>query len=76
MKLVVLFKKSMGYPLKISDYQRRKQERVEFYNKYVYKNKLRVCGCCNGSGYYDNTDKWGKVPKCGNCRGTGKQRER
>jgi len=56
--------------LKISDYHRRKQERKEYYLKYVYKYRLRPCIACNGTGYYDNIGS----PKCGCCNGTGKER--
>lgn len=59
----------------ISDYHKRKQQRTEHYLKYVYKNKMKKCGACNGSGYYDTTIR-GKVPKCGSCNGTGKERVR
>lgn len=48
----------------------RKEERTEYYKKYVYKWKLRPCTACNGSGHYDS---WG-APPCGACEGTGKER--
>lgn len=51
------------------DYQKRKQERKEHYLKYVYKNKLRECTACSGSGFY-------RGGSCGCCDGTGKERER
>lgn len=31
------------------------------------KCKIKVCGSCSGSGYYDNTGS----PKCGACGGLG-----
>lgn len=31
------------------------------------------CIACNGSGYYDNNIN-GKIPKCGSCKGTGKEK--
>ena len=33
------------------------------------KKKL-ICGACNGTGYYDNTDS----PKCSSCEGLGVER--
>ncbi len=56
-------------------WRERKDERTEHFFKYIYKNKLEVCGACNGSGYYDNCID-GVIPKCGCCNGTGKTRER
>jgi hypothetical protein len=35
--------------------------------------KERPCGCCGGSGWYDNIIN-GKQPKCGCCKGTGKEK--
>ena len=56
----------------LDDYRKRKQERTEYYQKYKYKNKLKTCTACNGSGYYDHNGS----PPCGACDGTGKERER
>lgn len=33
--------------------------------------KTLKCYACAGSGYYDNTDKYGRVPRCSSCNGTG-----
>jgi len=33
-------------------------------------SKLKKCGACSGSGYYDNTGS----PKCGACHGLGVER--
>jgi len=30
------------------------------------------CCACNGSGWYDNLDRYGRHIKCGACKGTGK----
>jgi len=35
-------------------------------------SKLKKCGACNGSGYYDNTGS----PKCGACNGLGIERKK
>lgn len=59
----------------LSDYHKRKQQRKEHYLNYIHGNKMKPCGACNGSGYYDTTIK-GKVPKCGACNGTGKESKR
>lgn len=55
--------------MELSDYHKRKKERKEYYLKYVYKNKLKECTACSGSGHYCGD-------KCGWCKGTGKERER
>ena len=49
----------------------RKQARIEYFERFVKGWKLRECGACAGSGYYD-----GGRPgtKCGACSGTGKER--
>lgn len=60
----------------MSDYHERKKHRTEHFFKYVHGNKLVSCGACNGSGYYDNTDRHGRTPKCSSCNGTGKERQR
>ena len=45
------------------------QERKEVRRKELgWKEKL--CGACNGSGYYDHNGS----PKCGACNGTGKEK--
>lgn len=54
-------------------YQRRKQARKEWYDKYVKGWKLEKCGACNGSGRYDHCIK-GRIPRCGCCGGSGKLR--
>ena len=56
------------------DYQARKAERKAHYDKFVKGWKQIPCGACNGSGWYDNTDRHGRQPKCGACEGTGKER--
>jgi len=55
----------------MDNYYERKQERKEYYEKYVYKKKLVICIACNGSGHYDHNGS----PKCSACNGTGKVRE-
>ena len=60
----------------MSSFEERKAQRKEHFDKFVYKKKLVKCGACNGSGYYDNTDRHGNSIKCGCCNGTGKERER
>jgi len=57
------------------DFRERKAARTEYYFKYIYKKKLVTCTACNGSGYYDNTDRYGRTPRCSSCEGTGKERE-
>lgn len=54
----------------MSEYRQRKQQRIEYYRKYVFGWKLRKCTACNGSGYYDHNGS----PKCSSCNGTGKER--
>ena len=51
------------------EYVERKKLRKEYYEKYIHGNKLKPCGACNGSGYYDHNGS----PKCGSCNGTGKE---
>lgn len=58
------------------DFQERKKLRTEWFFKYAFKNKMKVCVACSGSGYYDSTNKWGRVPKCYSCSGTGKVHSR
>jgi len=53
-------------------FHERKLKRTEHYNKYVKGVKEEPCGACNGSGYYDDDGS----PKCGLCKGTGKQKIR
>jgi len=55
------------------NFNERKQKRKEYYEKYVKGWKLRPCTACAGSGYYD-TSIGGRIPKCGSCEGTGKER--
>ena len=33
----------------------------------------KICTACNGSGWYDNCDKYGKSIPCGACDGTGRE---
>lgn len=54
----------------IMNFHERKQARKEYYEKWIKGWKLRPCGACNGSGYYDHNDN----PECGACDGTGKER--
>jgi RecJ-like exonuclease len=54
----------------MDDYQSRKAARKAHYEKYVKGWKKVPCSACNGSGRYDDTGS----PKCGACRGTGKER--
>lgn len=51
------------------DFKQRKQKRIEHFEKNVKGWKQRPCLACNGSGYYDHNGS----PKCGSCRGTGKE---
>lgn len=55
------------------DYYERKRLRTEWYKKYIFGNKLKVCTSCNGTGWWDGTFN-GKQPKCTNCQGSGKTR--
>ena len=50
-------------------FRERKQRRAEYYEQHIKGKKQSICGCCNGSGYYDHSGS----PKCGNCNGTGKE---
>lgn len=52
------------------NFKERKEQRKQYYEKYVKGWKLCDCSACNGSGYYDNTGS----PPCGACNGTGKER--
>lgn len=56
-------------------YDRKKYKELKrlYYEKYIHGNKLVKCTACNGSGYYDTTIR-GRVPKCGSCEGTGKEK--
>ena len=47
----------------------RKAQRTEFFQKYLYQNKLKECTACSGYSYYCGHP-------CGSCEGTGKERER
>lgn len=53
----------------MTTFKERKIWRTEYYNKFIKGWKLRPCGACNGSGYYDNDGS----PECGACGGTGKE---
>lgn len=55
------------------NFQERKKLRVEHFEKFVKGWKEVPCIACNGSGYYDNNIN-GKIPKCGSCKGTGKEK--
>lgn len=48
-------------------WQERKNARIEYFKKYIWKWKLRPCVARNGSGRYDNNGS----PPCGACNGTG-----
>lgn len=52
------------------NFHKRKEERRKQYEKYEFGWRLRNCGACNGSGYYDHNGS----PPCGACEGTGKER--
>lgn len=54
----------------MSDYRERKQQRKDYYEKYVKGRKLKTCTACSGSGRFDHNGS----PKCGACDGTGKVR--
>ena len=56
------------------DFKSRKAARTAYYKRFIEGWKLIPCSACNGSGWYDNTDKHGRQPKCGCCEGTGKER--
>lgn len=58
----------------LSPYLTRKLHRVANYHNNVHGWILVDCVACAGSGYYDDTDKWGNTPKCSSCGGTGKER--
>lgn len=57
-------------PDPISQFHKDKNERKEYFLKFIYGWKEIPCGACDGSGYYDNTNS----PKCGACDGTGKEK--
>lgn len=50
-----------------------KKSRTDYYFKYIYKWKQTKCGACNGSGWYDRSDKYGNAIPCECCEGTGKE---
>ena len=50
-------------------YKERKAERKKWYEKHKFGWRLRKCGACNGSGYYDHNGS----PPCGACEGSGKE---
>lgn len=54
----------------MSNFHERKQQRREWFERFVKGWKLRDCVACNGSGYYDNNGS----PRCSGCDGTGKER--
>jgi DnaJ-class molecular chaperone len=51
------------------NFRERKQERTEYFMRYIFGWKIRNCGACSGSGRYDHDGS----PKCGACEGTGKE---
>lgn len=51
-------------------FHERKAVRTEHYFKYVHRWRLRECGACSGSGYYDDDGS----PPCDCCDGTGRER--
>lgn len=53
-------------------FDKRKEQRAALFFKYVFGWKLRNCGACSGSGYYDHNGS----PPCGACGGSGKERYR
>jgi len=50
------------------------KEDVFSVKEYILNTEIveERCCACNGSGWYDNLDRWGRHIKCGACRGTGK----
>lgn len=52
------------------DFNQRKAERKEYYEKFVKGWKMRPCTACSGSGVYDTFGS----PPCGACEGSGKER--
>lgn len=61
---------------RFGNFHERKAWRTEYFFKYLYKNKQIKCSACNGSGWYDRTDKRGNSIPCSSCDGTGKEHER
>jgi len=51
------------------NFKERKEERKKMYEKHEFGWRLRKCGACNGSGYYDHNGS----PPCVACEGTGKE---
>ena len=67
----------VGQDYRLSDmfddaYYSRKMARKEHYENHVKGWKLRACGACNGSGYYDHNGS----PKCEGCEPPGSGVER
>ena len=56
----------------MGSFHKRKEQRTIAYFKWEYGWKLRKCGACAGSGYYDHNGS----PPCDCCEGTGKERYR
>ena len=52
------------------NFQERKKQRKENFEKNVKGWKLRPCTACHGSGYYDHNGS----PKSCACNGTGKEK--
>jgi len=53
----------------MSNFQERKNQRKEHFEKYIKGWKQRECAACAGSGHYDHNGS----PPCGACDGTGKE---
>jgi DnaJ-class molecular chaperone len=54
----------------MTSWAERKEQRRDYYRRYVLGWKLVTCTACNGSGRYDHNGS----PPCGSCDGTGKER--
>lgn len=52
---------------KETGFHKLKQERTDYFNKYINHWVVRPCTACNGSGYYDSFEN----PYCGACDGKG-----
>jgi DnaJ-class molecular chaperone len=50
-------------------FHERKARRAEWYFRFVYGWRTRVCSACAGSGYYDSDGS----PRYSACDGTGKE---
>jgi hypothetical protein len=54
----------------MATFHERKADRADYFSRFVNGWKQRPCGCCAGSGHYDNDG----APACGACEGSGKER--